>query len=122
MPEVSRELVVLVTKGIEHELSSAAFAVANGGITAGLKVYVFLVSAAVDLVRKRAVDGAHVSPFDPLKSLIDDFLRRGGSVWVCPPSAKARGYSPESFIDGVKIVGSSAVHERLLSGAASLSF
>ena len=42
-----RELVVLVTRGTDHELSSVAFTIANGGITAGLKVAIFLTSAAV---------------------------------------------------------------------------
>ncbi|MGZ3453286.1 MAG: DsrE family protein [Polyangiales bacterium] len=122
MSEQSRELVVLMTKGIDHELSSVAFTIANGGITSGLKVYAFLTSAAVDLVRKRAADVTHVVPLDPLKALIDDFLRRGGTIWACPPCVKARGYAQEDFIEGVKIVGASAMHERLLLGAATLSF
>lgn len=122
MTASSRELVVLMTKGADHELSSVAFTIANGGITAGLKVYAFLTSAAVDLVRKRAADLPHVPPLDPLKALIDDFLRRGGTIWACPPCVKARGYTQEDFIDGVAIQGASAMHERLLAGAASLSF
>jgi predicted peroxiredoxin len=122
MTASSRELVVLMTKGADHELSSVAFTIANGGITAGLKVYAFLTSAAVDLVRKRAADLPHVPPLDPLKALIDDFLRRGGTIWACPPCVKARGYTQEDFIDGVVIQGASAMHERLLAGAASLSF
>jgi predicted peroxiredoxin len=122
MSETSRELVVVMTKGIDHELSSVAFTIANGGITSGLKVYAFLTSAAVDLVRRRGSDLTHVPPLDPLKALIDDFLRRGGVLWACPPCVKARGYTQEDFIEGVKIVGSSAMHERLLAGAATLSF
>lgn len=122
MTESARELVVVMTKGIDHELSSVAFTIANGGITSGLKVYAFLSSAAVDLVRKRAIDVTHVVPLDPLKALIDDFLRRGGTIWACPPCVKSRGYTQEDFIEGVKIVGSSAMHERLLAGAATLSF
>lgn len=122
MSEATRELVVLMTKGADHELSSVAFTIANGGLTAGFKVYAFLTSAAVDLVRKRAVDLTQVPPLDPLKALIDDFLRRGGTVWACPPCVKARGYEQENFIEGVKIVGASAMHERLMAGAASLSF
>lgn len=118
----TKELVVLMTKGADHELSSVAFTIANGGITSGLKVYVFLTSAAVDLVRKRAVDLAHVPPLEPLKALIDDFLRRGGTLWACPPCVKSRGYAQESFIDGVTIVGANAMHERLTAGAASLCF
>src|SRR5205823_11067504 len=46
MPEANRELVIVVTHGADHELSSVAFTIANGGITAGLKVSIFLTSAA----------------------------------------------------------------------------
>jgi predicted peroxiredoxin len=122
IPQSSRELVVLVTRGTDHELSSVAFTIACGAMTSGMKVYAFLVSAAVDLVRRKAVDATHVPPLDPLKSLMQDFIARGGTIWVCPPCVKARGYSQEDFIDGVTIQGASAMHERLKSGAASLSF
>lgn len=122
MPDASRDLVVLMTRGTDHELSSVAFTIANGGITAGLKVYAFLTSSAVDLVRKRATDITHVPPLEPLGSLIADFLRRGGTIWACPPCVKARGYAQEDFIDGVKIVGASAMHDLILKGAATLSF
>ena len=46
------KLVVLLTKGIDSELSSVAFTIANGGLTAGLKVSMFLTSTAIDLVRR----------------------------------------------------------------------
>ena len=36
MATTTDKLVVLVTKGIDSELSSVAFTIANGGITAGL--------------------------------------------------------------------------------------
>jgi predicted peroxiredoxin len=122
MAEGAKELVILMTRGTDHELSSVAFTIANGGLTAGLKVYAFLTSAAVDLVRKRAADQTHVPPLEPLRALMEDFLKRGGTIWACPPCVKARGYTQEDFIDGVKIVGASAMHERLTAGAASLSF
>src|SRR2546423_13438660 len=92
MAESSRELVFLITHGADHELSSVAFTIANGGITAGLKVSIFLTSAAVDLVRNRSVDMTHVKPLEPLASLIRDFLARGGTLWACTPCVKSRGY------------------------------
>lgn len=122
MSDSSKELVVLMTRGADHELSSVAFTIANGGITAGFKVYAFLTSSAVDLVRKRAVELAQVAPLDPLKALIEDFVHRGGTIWACPPCVKSRGYTQEDFIEGVVVVGASAMHERLMAGAASLSF
>lgn len=122
MAQEARELVVLMTRGTDHELSSVGFTIACGGITAGMKVCTFLTSSAVDLVRKRSVDMTHVPPLDPLKALIDDFMKRGGTVVACPPCVKARGYTQEDFIDGVTIAGASFIHEKLKAGAASLSF
>ena len=122
MNDATRELVVLITHGTDHELSSVAFTIANGGMTAGLKVHAFLTSAAVDLVRKRAADMTHVPPLDPLKALIENFLARGGTLWACTPCVKARGYAQEDLMDGVIITGASAMHERIRAGAATLSF
>jgi predicted peroxiredoxin len=122
MADVTDKLVVLVTKGIDSELSSVAFTIANGGITAGLKVFVFLTSAAVDLVRKRGHDMTHVPPLDPLGKLIGDFMSRGGVVWACPPCVKSRGYEQSDLIDNVVIAGASVMHAEIKAGAATLSF
>jgi predicted peroxiredoxin len=118
----TRELVVLVTHGIDHELSSVAFTIANGGITAGLKVSIFLTSAAVDLARKRGVDAVTVHPLEPLSALVRDFLARGGRLWACTPCVKSRGYEPSDLIEGVEITGASKMHELIKAGAATLSF
>ena len=122
MTQENRELVVLMTHGADNELSSVGFTVACGGITAGLKVCAFLASSAVDLDRRRGIDMTHVQPMDPLKTLIEDFVKRGGAVIACPPCVKARGFTQEDFIDGVTIAGASVIHEKLKAGAASLSF
>ena len=82
----------------------------------------FLTSAAVDLVRKRAIETTEVNPLEPLKALIEDFLRRGGTLWACTPGVKSRGYGQEDLIEGVIIAGSSAMHERIKAGAATLCF
>ena len=122
MAEESRELVVVITNGIDHELSSVGFTIANGGLTAGLKVAIFLTSAAVDIVRKKASDSTHVKPLEPLADLMRDFIARGGALYACTPCVKSRGYEQVDFIEGVTIAGSSVIHERLKRGAASLSF
>jgi predicted peroxiredoxin len=111
-----------MTRGTDHELSSVGFTIANGGITSGLTVSVFLTSGAVDLVRKRASDMTVVNPLEPLSQLIADFMKRGGKVWACTPCVKARGYESGDLIPGVEIAGSSKVHELLKTGAATLSF
>ena len=122
MAEPVRELVVVMTHGADHELSSVAFTIVNGGMTAGLKVSVFLTSAAVDLVRKRAIQNLVVHPLEPLDVLVRDFLARGGTLWACTPCVKARGYQQGDLIDGVEITGSSKMHELIKAGAATLCF
>lgn len=118
----TRQLIVVMTHGPEDERASVAFTIANGGMTAGLEVSVFLTSAAVDIVRRRAADHAHVRPLESLAELIRDFLARGGTLWACTPCVKARGYEQSDLIDGVVIAGSSVMHERIIKGAATLSF
>ena len=117
-----RQLVVFVTKGTDNELSSVGFTIANGGLTAGLDVSIFLTSAGVDLVRRRSADSTQVHPLESLKAMIDDFLRRGGKLWACTPCVKARGYEQADLVDGVVISGASVVHDQIKAGAATISF
>jgi len=59
---------------------------------------------------------------EPLPDLMKDFLARGGTLWACPPCVNARGYTEDDLIEGVTIVGASAMHALILKGAATLSF
>lgn len=116
------KLVILMTKGIESELSSVAFTIANGGLTAGLKVFIFLTSTGIDLVRRNGQAMTHVQPLESLAAMIADFQKRGGVIWACPPCVKSRGYEQKDLLDGVIIQGASAMHAEIKAGAATLSF
>lgn len=122
MESQSRNLVVVITHGIDHELSSAGLTIALGGMTAGLNVSIFLTSSGVDIVRRRAADTTRVEPLEPLADMLADFVRRGGNLWACTPCVKSRGYTANDLIDGVTVTGASAMHELILDGAATLSF
>ena len=54
--------------------------------------------------------------------MIEDFQKRGGVIWACPPCVKSRGYEQSDLIEGVTIVGGSAMHAEIKQGAATLSF
>ncbi len=120
--ETARDLVVVITHGIDHELSSVGLTIALGGMTSGLRVSIFLTSAGVDIVRRGAADSTHVNPLEPLGAMLRDFVARGGTLWACTPCVKSRGYTGEQFIEGVVVTGASAMHELIKRGAATLSF
>jgi len=122
MSEERRKLVILITRGLESEVSSVAFTIANGAITSGLDVSIFLTASAVDLVRKRAIDAAQVHPLEPLSDLMQDFIKRGANLWACTPCVKGRGYEQDDLIEGVVISGASVMHKLIQDGAATLSF
>lgn len=118
-----KKLVIVISRGLDDERSSVAWSIANGGVNAGLDVSIFLVSSGVDWVRNGAADQVHLNPLDPsMKTMIDTMINNGCSIGVCPPCAKVRGYSENDLVPGVKVVGSMAVHEPILAGAAALSF
>ena len=122
MTDEARNLVVVVTHGIDHELSSVALTIARGGLTAGLKVAIFLTSSGVDLVRRRAADTTQVKPLEPLADQLRDFAQRGGKLWACPPCVKSRGYTEGDLLEGVEITGAAKMHELIKAGGATLCF
>ncbi|MFW5875401.1 MAG: DsrE family protein [Myxococcota bacterium] len=122
MSDQPKKLFVVISHSTEHELSSVGFTIANGGLTSGLSVSIFLTSGGVDLVRKGAADLTEVKPLEPLKSLIEDFMSRGGTLYACTPCVKSRGYTEEDLLPGTIITGASVLHNAIKEGAATLSF
>ena len=122
MSNETTDLIIVMTKGIYDEVSTVGLTIANGALTSGKTVGLFLTSSAIDLVRKNWVDHTHVHPMESLKSLLDAFMERGGDVWACPPCTTARGYDQDSLVDGVVIHGASVIMDRIRDGAATLTF
>jgi predicted peroxiredoxin len=117
------QLVIVSSRGHDDERATVAWTIANGALASGLKVTMFLVSSAIDIVRKGAVDHVRMNPFDPpMKEMIDNFVAKGGQILACPPCTKVRGYTPEDLLDGVVITGSGAMHALIKDGAATLCF
>lgn len=118
----TKKLVVVITSGLDDEKSSVAWSIANGGVASGLDVTVFLAGPGADWARKGAADGAHLNPFDPpMKDMVRGIMENG-RLLVCPPCAKVRGYAQEDLLEGAVLVGSKAIHEAILEGAATLAF
>jgi len=118
-----KKLVIVISRGFDDERSSVAWSIANAGVASDMEVTVFLVASGVDWVRKKAADVAHLNPLDPpLRDLIQNVVGGGGSILVCPPCAKVRGYDEADLIGGIRIAGAAAMLEVVNQGAATLSF
>ena len=121
--KTTKKLVVVISRGLDDERSSVAWSIANGGINNGLDVSIFLVSSAVDWVRKGAAEYARPNPEDPtMKEMIQNVIDAGCTISVCPPCTKVRGYTQADLIEGVQIKGSVVIHEPIKEGAAVLTF
>jgi len=118
-----KKLVVVVTRGCDDERASVAWSIANGGIAAGYEITMFLVSAGADWARKGAAENARPNPLDPpMKDLMENVIDSGGSILVCPPCAKMRGYEAENLIEGAELAGSVAMLGVVSEGASTLTF
>jgi predicted peroxiredoxin len=121
--EDQKKICIVITSGMTDERSSVAWSMANGAITAGLDVSVFLASAGIDWVRKGAADKVCLNPLDPpMKEMIDKVVNSGCHIGVCPPCTTVRGYDQADLIDGIEIVGASAIWKRVKEGAVILSY
>ena len=122
MEDERRNLLVVITHGIDHELSSAGPTTGLGGMALGLKGSIFLTSAGADVVRRGAAATTHVQPLEPLADRLAGVMCRSGNLWAFRPCVKSRRYVEDRLIDGVVITSASVMHELIKDGAATLSF
>jgi predicted peroxiredoxin len=82
---------------------------------------VFISSDASNLCKLGFCDDLVAEGYEPLKHLISDFISNGGSIWLCPACAKAKGITVEDLIPGVEIAGAPRTMAFLASGAQLLA-
>jgi predicted peroxiredoxin len=116
------KLVVTISHGSNHDLSSVGWTIANAALSGGHQVAVFLTSDGVYCAKAGYADAASVRPFKPLEELVRSFLDSKGTVWACSPCVQHRGLEPEAFLPGTLVTGAGALIEWLASGAQALSF
>ena len=118
-----QKIVIVISRGLDDERSSVAWSIANASVASDLDVTVFLVASGVDWVRRGAANVAHLNPVDPpMSELIGNLMAAGGTILVCPPCAKVRGYGETDLIDGITVAGAPAMLEVVKQGASTLSF
>ena len=82
---------------------------------------VFVTSDAAQLCVKGGAGGLEFLGMEPLADLIEQFVKNGGKIWLCPICAKIHGINDEDLIDGVEVYGAPKTMAFLASGAKVLA-
>ena len=102
--------------------ATVAFVVANAALGSGKETLVFLSIEGVRLSQKGFTDGIHEEGFAPLKELMDNFAKGGGSMYVCSPCFKKRKLDENNLVASAAIVGGAKLVEFLSDGSPCISY
>jgi len=118
----SKKLIVTLSSNSKDDVSTVAFTVANGALSKGFDVGVFLLSDGVEVSRDGGYEYTHVAPFKRLTELVEGFTANGGVLWSCSPCFNHRGLNAEETVEGAQVVGAGPMLEWMAEGAQTLSF
>jgi predicted peroxiredoxin len=102
--------------------ATVAFVVANAAVASAQQTLVFLSIEGVRLSQKGFAEDIHEEGFAPLRELIANFVKAGGSIWVCSPCFKKRKLDEGALIEGATIVGGAKLVEFLSDGTPCISY
>jgi uncharacterized protein len=102
--------------------ATVAFVVANAAAASNQQTLVFLSIEGVRLSQKGYADDIREEGFAPLKDLMENFVKAGGSIFVCSPCFKKRGLNDSNLVAGATIVGGAKLVEFLSDGTPCMSY
>lgn len=82
---------------------------------------VFAASDASELLLKNDRPQIQVDGYESLNGLIDAYIENGGTIWLCPACARAKGITDNDLIDGVEIAGAPKTMAFLAAGGKTLA-
>ena len=121
---MSNRFCVSITESKSNgDKATVGFVVANAALGSEKETLVFLsadgVWAAVKGEMETIDEGA---PFEPLRELVDKFVRNGGTIMVCSPCMKKRGIAEEQLVEGARPAGGAVIVEWLASCSPCVSY
>lgn len=117
-----RFLVSLTHAKNDSDKATVAFVIANAAVASDKEAMVFLSIEAVRLVQPGYADDIHEEGFAPLKDLMANFVKAGGTIYVCSPCFKKRKLDENALIAGAVIVGGAKLVEFMGEGCPSVSY
>lgn len=106
----------------DTDKATVAFVVANAAAASEKETVVFLSTEAVRICQQGYADDIHEEGFAPLRDLVANFVKAGGTIWVCSPCFKKRKLDEGKLIPGATIVGGAKLVEFLSQGAPCVSY
>jgi len=117
------KLLIHCTHGKDDaERATLAFVVGNVAASADQEVVVLLTIEGVWNATHGYADKVVKDGFQPLREVMESFVKNGGQIWACGACTKPRGITDKDMVEGAKIVTAATAVEYLVSGAASLDF
>lgn len=116
-------LMIHNSRGKEDaERTSLAFVVGNTALSSGQEATLLLTLEGVRIATKGYAEGVQAQDFAPLSELVQQFVARGGKIWVCGACAKPRQITQDHLVEGAQIIGAATAIEAMVNGAQTLSF
>lgn len=120
---MSEKLIFNCTYGkAEPERATLPLVAANVAAVAGQQAVVLCTVDAVWLGTGGGGDGVAAPGLPAFNDLYEEFVGRGGEVWLCGACTKPRGITEDQLRKGSTIVGAARVVEEVVNGARTIAF
>jgi len=117
-----RMCVSLTSAKNDPDKATVAFVVANAAVASDKETLVFLSVEGVRLAQQGYADEIREEGFAPLKELMDNYVKGGGTIYVCSPCFKKRKLDETKLVAGATIVGGAKLVEFLSGGSPCVSY
>ncbi len=122
---MAKKIVYVLTKHPKEkaEIVSSVLAQALTSLSFGYETEIFLMDAAVEIVRKGVLDGIKEPTFESIAEMINNYIEMDGVIYICHPSSDARNIKESECIDGIsKFVNASRLLESSIQADAVFTF
>jgi len=106
----------------DRDRATVGFVLANAALGSGKETLVFLSVEGVRLAEKGYADEIREEGFAPLRELMDNFAKAGGTIYVCSPCFKKRKLDEGKLVAGASIVGGAKLVEFLSEGSPCVTY
>ena len=106
----------------DPDRATVGFVLASAALGSGKETLVFLSIDGVRLAQKGYADDIREEGFAPLRELMDNFAKAGGTIYVCSPCFKKRKLDENALVPGATVVGGAKLVEFMSDGCPSVSY